>query len=111
MSALENGPSRPQPSQPGREGAAHPRLHLDKLDDWLVDGWRCAWRMASLQLHTLASAALMLFAMVPSLPGELQQLIPNPWRGILVALWWVIGTVLRLKKQKGASNAATAGQR
>lgn len=73
---------------------------FDKLDDCLVDGWRCAWRMWSLWMHTIGTTLGALLLIVPAMPKEMQELIPLHWRAIAVAVWFALGLWARLAKQR-----------
>jgi hypothetical protein len=37
--------------------------------------------------------------MVPSMPAEIQQLLPPLWRGILIVAWFALGIFVRLVQQ------------
>jgi hypothetical protein len=73
---------------------------LEKIKDRLCDDASQAWRWLSVQMHVVASLALMVFVMVPSMPAELQALLPTGVKAMLVALWFGAGLWARLYKQK-----------
>lgn len=73
---------------------------MNALKDRLVDDWRHAWRWFSVQLHMIASSALLLLQMAPVLPPEIQRHIPQPWAAILTVAWTVLGLYARLVKQR-----------
>jgi hypothetical protein len=76
---------------------------VQRLDDMLVDGWRRSWRWFSLQMHLIACALLAIVEAAPVLPPDVQKLIPQPWAGIVLAAWAIIGIIGRLKKQKSSA--------
>lgn len=78
---------------------------MNRLDDWLVEGWRKAWAWWSVQLHLVASLVMGVVLMVPSMPQEIQDILPASVRGLLVAAWVALGLWVRLKKQKGSGDA------
>jgi hypothetical protein len=77
---------------------------FDKLDDWLCEGWRSAWRWWSVQMHMAASMVLMALQMAPVMPAEVQKLIPQPWGAIATAVWTLLGIYARVAKQKKLDN-------
>lgn len=81
-------------------------MKIDKLDDWLVDGWRQSWRWFSMWAHWLPTAVLFVVQNLPILPAPVVALIPQPWGNIITAVWAVAATLGRLVKQKGAADAA-----
>lgn len=79
---------------------------FDKLDDWLVEGWRSCWRWWSVWANTLASLAVALFGAVATLPGPLEAMLPAPYRPFVAAAWWSFAMFLRLKRQGGGNASA-----
>lgn len=71
----------------------------NKLDQWFVDGWRCSWKWLSLQMHVIACLLLGVVEAAPVLPPDVQKMIPQPWAGIVLGLWAVLGVIARLKRQ------------
>ena len=77
---------------------------FDRIAARLEDDWRSAWRWWSVQMHVVGTLVAALLIMVPSMPPELQQLLPTPARAGLVAVWAMAGLAARLVKQRTASN-------
>lgn len=75
-----------------------PKL-IDRLDDWLCENWRNAWKWFSMQMHLFACALLMFLQIAPVMPDEVRRMIPEPWGVIAVGVWTLLGIVARLKKQ------------
>ena len=75
-------------------------MQLDKLDDWLIDNWRQAWRLWSVYWQMVTSLILGAVLMVPSMPGEIAALVPQQYRIIAIGLWAALGLWARLKKQE-----------
>lgn len=66
----------------------------------LVEGWRSAWRWASVWLHVIGTAVLGLFLMIPAMPQEIQRALPLKWQAVAVAIWFALGIAARLIKQR-----------
>lgn len=84
--------------------AEYKREHsmTSKIQRKLVDDWRSAWRWWSMQLHVIGTSLVALFLLLPSMPREIQALIPVKWQAVAVAVWFALGVIARLWKQKGA---------
>lgn len=78
---------------------------IDWANDRLVAGWRCALRMWSLQMHTFGTLIVAALVMVPTMPAEVQALVPLKYRVAVIGAWYVGGIWARLKKQKGVGDA------
>lgn len=79
-------------------------MTLDKLDDWLCDNWRSAWRWLSVQFMVMTGLLLQVLQFAPVLPADIQKAIPQPWGGLVAALWTVAGLIARLKGQRKADS-------
>ena len=75
-------------------------MMMDLLKARLVDDWREASRWWSVRLNALGAILLPLLTMVPSMPAEVQALLPPALRALLVALWCVASIAARLWAQK-----------
>lgn len=65
----------------------------------LVDDWRQATEWWSVRWNALGAVVLPLLTMVPSLPAEVQALLPPAVRAIAAALWCVAAIGFRLWAQ------------
>jgi hypothetical protein len=74
---------------------------IDRLDVWLIEGWRHAYRLWSLYWQLASSLLLGAVMLVPSMPGEIAALVPEGWRIAAIGLWALLGIYARLKHQKG----------
>ena len=71
----------------------------DTFDSRFVGGWRRCLRWASVQMHVIGTSALLLLALVPSLPSDVAAVVPERFRVAVVAVWGIAGLYARLKKQ------------
>lgn len=74
---------------------------LAKVDKFLIEGWRRALTWWSVQWQLVTSLFLGAVAIVPSMPGEIANFVPEKYRIAAVAIWAVLGIYARLKPQKG----------
>lgn len=74
---------------------------LAKLDNYLVEGWRRALTWWSVQWQLITSLLLGAVLIVPSMPGEIANFVPEKVRIPAIAVWAVLGIYARLKSQKG----------
>lgn len=74
---------------------------MEKLDRFLVDNWRKAWRFWSVQWQLVTSVILGAVLLVPSMPGEIAAIVPEEWRVVAIGVWALLGLWARLKQQKG----------
>lgn len=74
---------------------------LRTLNARFVQGWASAWRWWSVRLHVIATAAVALLLLVPSMPAEVQALVPPAWRAVAIGLWLIAGLLVRVWKQNG----------
>ena len=72
---------------------------IDKFDKWFVADWRQCWRWLSVHAHLIGTAVLGIVLLAPSLPDEVQAVVPVKWRALVLAVWAVLGLLARLKKQ------------
>lgn len=75
---------------------------MGRLDDMLVEGWRQALKWWSVQWQLVSGLIMGVVLMVPSMPTEIQELLPPKLRALLVAGWIALGIWARLKKQGGS---------
>lgn len=73
-----------------------------KLTDHLVDDWREATRWWSVRWAALGAILLPLLTMVPSMPDEIQGILPPSVRAAAAVLWCVASIAFRLMAQKKA---------
>lgn len=83
---------------------------IGRLVDSLVPDWRQSWRWLSVQLHFAATGILAVVVAVPTMPCELQDMVPGPVRLLLVAAWAGLGLWARLYKQKPKGGCDAEGQ-
>lgn len=69
-----------------------------KLDDWLIENWRRAWTFLSVKWAALGAIVLPIMQLVPSLPKEVQDILPVWVRAPVAFIWCVVFVLLRLKK-------------
>lgn len=74
---------------------------LARLRARLVDDWRSAWRWWSTWMHVAGTAAAGLLLLTPSMPAEVQALVPVQYRALAIGAWAVAGLLARLVKQNG----------
>lgn len=72
-------------------------MKLPKLE--LVEGWRSAWRWWSMWAHVIGTSLGGLLVLMPTMPAEVQALVPLKYRAIAVAAWLVGAGLLRIVKQ------------
>ena len=68
----------------------------------LVEDWRNFHQWWSVRWNALGAVLLPALVMVPSMPPEIQALIPAPYRAAAAALYMAGGIALRLMAQKRA---------
>lgn len=73
---------------------------LERLRARLIDDWREASRFWSVRMNAAGALLLPLLTMVPSMPAEIQAMLPPTLRAILVGLWCVASIGARLFAQK-----------
>lgn len=76
---------------------------MNKLRLQLIDGWRSAWRWWSMQMHVVGTVLVSLLLMVPTMPQEIQEMIPVAWRAVAIGLWFALGIGARLVQQRPKS--------
>lgn len=62
----------------------------------LIENWKDAWKMRSVQVFGLIAAAPLLWAQVPE---DVKALIPVEWQPYVVSAMALIGAFARIKKQ------------
>lgn len=67
----------------------------------LVDDWRQASAWWSVRINAVGALLLPLLTMVPSMPPEVQAMLPPTLRAALVGLWCLAAIAARLIAQKG----------
>jgi hypothetical protein len=75
----------------------------------LVEGWRAAWRWWSMQLHVVGTLLASALLLVPTMPQEVQDLIPPGWRAVAIGLWFAAGVLARITEQKPKSKICDGG--
>lgn len=65
----------------------------------LVDDWRDAWKWGSMRLHAFGTLVAGFLLMVPTMPMELQELVPPTYRAIGIGLWFLAGGYVRLTQK------------
>lgn len=70
----------------------------------LIPNWRDWWRMGSLRLHALGTLVVGFLLMVPTMPLEVQELIPAQYRAIAIAIWFIGAGYIRLTQKDPNSN-------
>lgn len=73
---------------------------FERLRARLVDDWREASRWWSVRINAAGAVLLPLLTMVPSMPAEIQALLPPTLRAVLVAAWCITAIGARLFVQK-----------
>jgi hypothetical protein len=62
----------------------------------LVDNARDFWKWASVHLHLIATAAVAALLLVPEMPIEIRELLPEGFEPIAVIAWLVLGILARV---------------
>jgi hypothetical protein len=76
---------------------------MNWLKNRLVDDWRQASHWWSVRMNAIGALLLPVVTLVPSMPVEVQALLPPAARAVLVALWCVASIAVRLIAQKPKS--------
>jgi len=66
----------------------------------LVDDWRQAWRWWSVRMTAIGTLLGGALAIMPSMPAEVQAMIPTKYRLIAVGLWAMASLYSRVAKQR-----------
>lgn len=78
---------------------------MGKMQTWLIDEWREAWRFSSLWLHTTGFAVLVAWN---QMPGAVRQRVPD-WIELAVgAAWWLAVILARITRQPHSQAAIDA---
>lgn len=64
----------------------------------LIQNWREAWKMHSVQVYALLAALPLVWM---EIPDEVKQSIPEGWRLAIISILAVAGAILRLRDQTG----------
>lgn len=67
----------------------------------VIEDWK--WTLlksASMWLHYIGTLVVSLFLMLPTMPREVQALVPVEWQAVAIALWFALGIAARLWKQR-----------
>lgn len=64
-----------------------------------IDDCKNFYKLWSVWFHTLSTAIIGALLLMPSMPVEIQQLIPVPYRAVAIGVWLLLGYLLRGWKQ------------
>lgn len=65
----------------------------------LVDNWKSFWAWYSTWMHLIGTTIAGVLLLVPSMPPEVQAIVPVKWRVAALGLWLIAGFVARVVKQ------------
>lgn len=71
----------------------------------LIDRCKEAWRLWSVWMHVASTTLIGVLLMAPAMPAEIQGMVPQPYRAILIGAWAIAGIAARLLKQGGGNGA------
>lgn len=74
---------------------------MNALKLTLVSDWRAAWRWSSVRLHALMLVWVAIYAIAPTLPQEVQDAIPSPFKSYILAAYAILGIAARLTAKPG----------
>lgn len=72
---------------------------FSNLQGKFIDDCKKWYKLWSIWFHTASTAIIGVLLLMPSMPAEVQVLVPVPYRAIAIAVWLVLGFFLRVKKQ------------
>lgn len=77
---------------------------MERIRALLVDDLRSTWKLWSVWFHTASTLVIGALLLTPSMPDQVQALIPAPYRAAAIAVWWLGGYFLRAAKQSGGQS-------
>jgi hypothetical protein len=73
--------------------------YFDKLDDWLVDGWRSATKWWSVRMNAIGVVLYPLLIAAPALDPTIAVMLPLKYRALIGGLYSLMSMLVRIYAQ------------